>query len=50
MDLEKKIKLLKSLTVAVQDIPNNQDREVLTEVNKLFNDNKLDVCYIVAEW
>ena len=80
MGLEKEIKLLKSLTVAVRDVEtfnqlvcdenftneavmwqpldtdqiqnvsNSHDRELLTEVNKLFNDNKLDVCYVVAEW
>lgn len=79
MGLEKEIKLLKSLTVAVQDVEtfnqiacdenftneaimwqpldteeiqkvsNRHDRELLTEVNKLFDNNKLNVCYIVAE-
>ena len=80
MELTKEIKLLKSLTVAVQDIEtfnqiacdenftnevvmwqpldieqvqgisNTHDKKLLSEVNKLFHDNKLDVCYIVAEW
>lgn len=80
MELIKEIKLLKSLTVVVQDvetfnqivcdenftneavmwqpldieqvqgISNVHDKKLLSEVNKLFHDNKLDVCYIVAEW
>lgn len=80
MELIKEIKLLKSLTVVVQDIEtfnqivcdgnftneavmwqpldieqvqgisNTHDKKLLSEVNKLFHDNKLDVCYIVAEW
>ena len=79
-NLEKEIKLLKSLTVTVedietfnviacdenftneavmwqpidteqtQDIQNSEDQATLAEVNKLFEQDKIDVAYIVSAY